>query len=112
MNNSESGRKINQAVNTTSRAVGDALTHAKGAISSWWSAFTTQPAMYNDDDGLDKRNVDDDNNKNIDDNTVDPLDCNVISVDGERAEPLHQQDNHGGVVEIGREANLIDQNMI
>lgn len=43
MNNSESGRKINQAVNTTSKAVGGAITQAKGALSNWWSAITTQP---------------------------------------------------------------------
>ncbi|BFG01219.1 late secretory pathway protein AVL9 homolog [Drosophila madeirensis] len=44
MQNSESGRKINQAVNTTSRAVGGAISQAKGAFSSWWSAITTTPA--------------------------------------------------------------------
>lgn len=44
MNNSESGRKINQAVNTTSKAVGGAISQAKGALSNWWSAITTQPA--------------------------------------------------------------------
>lgn len=43
MNNSESGRKINQAVNTTSKAVGGAISQAKGAFSNWWSAITTQP---------------------------------------------------------------------
>lgn len=43
MQNSESGRKINQAVNNTSRAVGGALSQAKGAISYWWSSMTTAP---------------------------------------------------------------------
>ncbi|XP_030382203.1 late secretory pathway protein AVL9 homolog [Scaptodrosophila lebanonensis] len=43
MQNSESGRKINQAVNTTSRAVGGAISQAKGAFSSWWSSITTAP---------------------------------------------------------------------
>lgn len=43
MQNSESGRKINQAVNTTSRAVGGAISQAKGALSSWWSSITTAP---------------------------------------------------------------------
>ncbi|KAH8288160.1 hypothetical protein KR054_006040 [Drosophila jambulina] len=47
MQNSESGRKINQAVNNTSRAVGGAISQAKGAISSWWSSITTQPANAN-----------------------------------------------------------------
>ncbi|XP_020797750.1 late secretory pathway protein AVL9 homolog [Drosophila serrata] len=47
MQNSESGRKINQAVNNTSRAVGGAISQAKGAISSWWSSITTQQANAN-----------------------------------------------------------------
>lgn len=46
MNNSESGRKLNQAVNTTSKAVGGAILQAKGALSNWWSAMTiTQPPI-------------------------------------------------------------------
>lgn len=45
MNNSESGRKINQAVNTTSKAVGGALSQAKGALSNWWSSMTTPPII-------------------------------------------------------------------
>ncbi|KAM7349122.1 late secretory pathway protein AVL9 homolog isoform 2-T2 [Cochliomyia hominivorax] len=44
MQNSESGRKINQAVNNTSRAVGGAISQAKGAFSYWWSSITTTPA--------------------------------------------------------------------
>ncbi|XP_058443728.1 late secretory pathway protein AVL9 homolog [Malaya genurostris] len=40
MQNSESGRKLNQAVNNTSRAVGGALTTAKGALSTWWTSIT------------------------------------------------------------------------
>lgn len=43
MQNSESGRKINQAVNNTSRAVGGAISQAKGAFSYWWSSITTAP---------------------------------------------------------------------
>ncbi|EAA06436.5 AGAP000251-PA [Anopheles gambiae str. PEST] len=43
MQNSESGRKLNQAVTNTSRAVGGALTTAKGAFSSWWTSFTATP---------------------------------------------------------------------
>lgn len=44
MQNSESGRKINQAVNNTSRAVGGAISQARGAFSYWWSSITTTPA--------------------------------------------------------------------
>ncbi|XP_036318747.1 late secretory pathway protein AVL9 homolog [Rhagoletis pomonella] len=45
MQNSESGRKINHAVNTTSRVVGVALSQAKGTFSTWWSSITTAPAQ-------------------------------------------------------------------
>lgn len=40
MQNSESGRKLNQAVNSTSRAVGGAINTAKGAFSTWWTSIT------------------------------------------------------------------------
>ncbi|XP_063233303.1 late secretory pathway protein AVL9 homolog [Bacillus rossius redtenbacheri] len=47
MQNTEGGRKLNQAmastgraVATTGRAVGGALSQAKGALSSWWNTFT------------------------------------------------------------------------
>jgi len=111
MNNSESGRKINQAVNNTSRAVGGALSQAKGAISSWWSAITTQPTLYNEDDALDKRNPEDNNIEDTD--LIDSMDCNVMNVDDNdsKEEHFHIQENHGGVVEIGREAKFIDQTM-
>lgn len=41
MNNSESGRKLNQAVNTTSKAVGGALSQAK----NWWLSMITPPII-------------------------------------------------------------------
>ncbi|KOX71463.1 Late secretory pathway protein AVL9 like protein [Melipona quadrifasciata] len=48
MQNTESGRKLNQAmastgraVATTGKAVGGALSQAKGAFSNWWSTLTT-----------------------------------------------------------------------
>ncbi|KAG8281469.1 late secretory pathway protein avl9 [Homalodisca vitripennis] len=48
MQNTEGGRKLNQAmvstgraVVTTGRAVGGAISHAKGALSNWWSNLTT-----------------------------------------------------------------------
>ncbi|XP_026480961.1 late secretory pathway protein AVL9 homolog [Ctenocephalides felis] len=41
MQNSESGRKINLAVSNTSRAVGGALSQARGVFSNWWSSITT-----------------------------------------------------------------------
>ena len=42
MQSTEGGRKLNQAVNTTSKAVGGAITQAKGAFSNWWSSMTSQ----------------------------------------------------------------------
>lgn len=44
MNSSESGRKVNQAVSSTSKAVGGAISQAKGAFSNIWSAFTAPMA--------------------------------------------------------------------
>ncbi|CAK9828101.1 Late secretory pathway protein AVL9 homolog [Anthophora retusa] len=48
MQNTESGRKLNQAmastgraVATTGKAVGGAFSQAKGAFSNWWSTLTT-----------------------------------------------------------------------
>lgn len=45
MQSSESGRKLNQAVGkavtNTGKAVGGALSQAKGALSTWWSSVTT-----------------------------------------------------------------------
>ncbi|KYN21345.1 Late secretory pathway protein AVL9 like protein [Trachymyrmex cornetzi] len=48
MQNTESGRKLNQAMATTGRAVattgkavGGALSQAKGAFSNWWTTLTT-----------------------------------------------------------------------
>ncbi|XP_076626649.1 late secretory pathway protein AVL9 homolog isoform X2 [Colletes latitarsis] len=48
MQNTESGRKLNQAmastgraVATTGKAVGGAISQAKGAFSNWWSTLTT-----------------------------------------------------------------------
>lgn len=46
MNNSESGRKFNQAVTTTGRALGGAISHAKGTLTNWLSSLST-PAATN-----------------------------------------------------------------
>lgn len=47
MNNSESARKLNQAVNNTSKAVGGAILQAKGAFSTFWSTFTAPTLTAN-----------------------------------------------------------------
>jgi len=43
MQSTEGGRKINQAVANTGKAVGGAVTQAKGLISGWWSSFSQEP---------------------------------------------------------------------
>ncbi|KAJ9588725.1 hypothetical protein L9F63_017983, partial [Diploptera punctata] len=55
MQNTEGGRKLNQAmvstgraVATTGRAVGGALSQARGALSSWWSTLTTAQSPETD----------------------------------------------------------------
>lgn len=53
MQNTESGRKLNQAMLTTGKAVGGALSHAKGAFSTWWNTLTTvQPINVTRDNTL------------------------------------------------------------
>lgn len=116
MQNSESGRKINQAVNTTSRAVGGAISQAKGAFSSWWSSITTAPpntnptAAPNDPDsgdgseaaaGLDF-SVTFQNHKDME-----GLDMAGVSIHLAGQEETQEQQQ--GIVEIGREAELLDK---
>ncbi|XP_050433560.1 late secretory pathway protein AVL9 homolog [Adelges cooleyi] len=55
MQSSESGRKLNQAVQNTSRAVastgkvvGGAISQARGAVTNWWSNLTTTQDLEND----------------------------------------------------------------
>lgn len=44
MHNSESGRKINLAVNQTTKAVGGALATAKSTFTSFWNSISTTTA--------------------------------------------------------------------
>ncbi|KAH8411857.1 hypothetical protein KR215_012119 [Drosophila sulfurigaster] len=149
MQNSESGRKINQAVNTTSRAVGGAISQAKGAFSSWWSSITTAPpansagtiagansaggsesssqsqSLSHIDEGIDGAAVSQQPHEisvtfqNHKDDTQ--LDVAGVSIhissqiseesleeahDSSANSPQHQQQ---GIVEIGREAELLDR---
>lgn len=63
MQNSESGRKLNQAVNTTSRAVGGAISTAKGAFSTWWTSITAAvPAPQQQSQGAQGSNAQSNNN--------------------------------------------------
>lgn len=103
MHNTESGKKINQAVNNTSKAVGGAISSAKGALSSWWNSMTTQnkdgdgrqsdecstPEEYQDGNGIE-----------------DSSDEDEIIVEKEKPQVTAEND---GVVEIAREAELLDK---
>lgn len=84
MNNSESARKINQAVSTTGKAVGGAISQAKGALNSWWSSMTTQaPATINLP--LPQQQVNNESNSNVVygiDDVVETTDDNNKSIIG------------------------------
>lgn len=133
MNNSESGRKINQAVNTTSKAVGGALTQAKGALSNWWSSMTTPPLIPNTPPKYPSQNDEPASGHsisgNVDESTLDDDqdtagNCKIsIVVNEEHDNHLNEQintpvkrstDNNqeqtdlAGIVEIGREAKVLD----
>ncbi|XP_034490600.1 late secretory pathway protein AVL9 homolog [Drosophila innubila] len=145
MQNSESGRKINQAVNTTSRAVGGAISQAKGAFSSWWSSITTAPAnntgpagsssvagsdesqihnLSHIDEGIDGAAVSQQpqeisvtfqNHKDEAELDVAGVSIHISSQIGEdRLEEAHDSSGispqkQQGIVEIGREAELLDR---
>lgn len=133
MNNSESGRKINQAVNTTSKAVGGALSQAKGALSNWWSSMTTPPIIPNTSPKFPSQNDEppslNSKSGNIDESAVDDDqdtagNCKIsIVVSEEHDNHLNEQRNTPvkrstdnsqehtdleGIVEIGREAKVLD----
>lgn len=119
MNNSESARKLNQAVNTTSKAVGGALSQAKGAFSNFWSTFTAPTVTANTISSDDLRIP-----TIITENESEQISTEVDGVakqspkkiqDNELNSTLKEEKDIGskvndGVVEIGREANIIDTN--
>ncbi|XP_017086542.1 late secretory pathway protein AVL9 homolog [Drosophila eugracilis] len=127
MQNSESGRKINQAVNTTSRAVGGAISQAKGAFSSWWSSITTAPpnsnaaptSSINGQEGdasegpaAQEISVTFQNHKDVED--LDMAGVSIHLAGQEEAHESHESNNENcerpqGIVEIGREAELLDK---
>lgn len=72
MQSSDSGRKLNQAmvstgraVATTSKAVGGAFSQAKGVFSNWWSNLLVSPepvqkaleAFPDNDDSVNEENI-------------------------------------------------------
>uniref|UniRef100_A0A182R271 UDENN domain-containing protein n=1 Tax=Anopheles funestus TaxID=62324 RepID=A0A182R271_ANOFN len=128
MQNSESGRKLNQAVTNTSRAVGGALTTAKGAFSSWWTSFTAPPqggqlaeAAEQQQDTLPTPDHDDEvqpqDHKSTIDQTARTNSAESMLPEATTPEVKHviqtaELSSHpasNSVVEIGREAELLDR---
>lgn len=136
MNSSESGRKLNQAVNTTSRAVGGAISHAKGALTNWWSSLSTTTNNTNNGtsgkinngttlneynhiaNSMDVENKDDEKAelsqvKNLNENNKINCDGDSKTNDFESLEmqqeftSLQTSDDVGGIVEIGIEAMIL-----
>lgn len=116
MNNSESARKLNQAVNNTGRAVGEAFTQAKGAFSSFWSTFTTPPSVTapmaaGDNDSKGQIKVDGDP-KEVTEAKEDAIKSVTKKFHNNDINSM-KQENHtptksDGIVEIGREAGTLD----
>ena len=134
MSNSESGRKLNQAVNTTSKAVGGALSQAKGAFSNWWSSITTPPIIAstppvfpsNNDKKLNNSHIDQEcyGNGDHDNDDRHPInDGESTCLFTENTEPIcftksdakiitgHDSNpSKEGIVEIAKEADILDSN--
>lgn len=118
MNNSESARKLNQAVNNTGRAVGEALSQAKGAFSSFWSTFTTPPSVAvpvtgdNNSKAQVKINAIETDPKEVTDareGVIENLEKKFHNSELNLKKPeMETTTNPDGIVEIGREAGTLD----
>lgn len=110
MNNSESARKLNQAVSNTGRAVGGAISQAKEVFSSFWSTFSTNNVTAASTEIPDIKNDVVDEPKEA----TEPREGMIKQI----AKKFHNNDvkdtgaNQGGIVEIGREANTLDSNRL
>lgn len=109
MNNSESARKLNQAVNNT-------ISQAKEAFSSFWSTFSAPNVTAAPAENLDAKT---DAVENEPKEATEPRDGVIKQI----AKKFHNNDvslkqekdtgsNQGGIVEIGREANTLDSNRL
>lgn len=112
MNNSESARKLNQAVNNTSKAVGGALNQAKEAFSSFWSTFSAPNPVTAPAESLEADTIDSEPKE-----VTEPREGMIKQI----AKKFHNNEmslrqekdtgsNQEGIVEIGREANTLDTN--
>uniref|UniRef100_A0AAG5D313 UDENN domain-containing protein n=1 Tax=Anopheles atroparvus TaxID=41427 RepID=A0AAG5D313_ANOAO len=134
MQNSESGRKLNQVVENTSRAVGDAITNAKGAFSSWWtsisaapqtggnSAQNTEKSAASGVHSVDHEHLDESDDSDEIDTGLNVADSKELSEKNYRTPELvptpkkeiptaeiSLQPASNSVIEIGKEAELLDQ---
>lgn len=121
MNNSESARKLNQAVNNTGRVVGEAFSQAKGAFSSLWSTFAAPPSV-----AVPVVGGENNSKAQVKTNVIDTTDPKEITEAREGvikniAKKFHNNDlnlkqekdtstKSDGIVEIGREAGTLDAN--
>ena len=117
MNNSESARKLNQAVNNTGRAVGEALSQAKGAFSSFWSTFAAPPSVVvpviGDSKAQVKTNAIDTDPKEVTETregVIKNLAKKFHNSDLNLKQEKETTTNPDGIVEIGREAGTLDAN--
>lgn len=110
MNNSESARKLNQAVNNTSKAVGGAILQAKGAFSTFWSTFTAPTVTANTipTDNVDPEaptmKIDDELVENTKDNS-DNKENTIKQISKKFQGSGNLMGSNEEVVEIGREAD-------
>lgn len=86
MQNSEGGRKFNQAmastgraVATTSKAVGGALSQAKGAFSNWWSNLLISPDVQKGLEATNENINEEENCSNHIEESLDSLDVHLAN---------------------------------
>lgn len=118
MNNSESARKLNQAVNSTGRVMGEALSQAKGAFSSLWSTFTAPstpappaPLAENPEIIVNAPNIEPKEMSEPREGVIKQIAKKIHNSDLSLKQEKDTGSNQGGIVEIGREANTLDSNI-
>lgn len=118
MNNSESARKLNQAVNSTGRVMGEALSQAKGAFSSLWSTFTAPstpappaPPAENPEIIVNAPNIEPKEVSEPREGVIKQIAKKIHNSDLSLKQEKDTGSNQGGIVEIGREANTLDSNI-
>lgn len=111
MHNTESGRKINQAVNNTSRAVGGALSHAKGALSNWWSSMTTAPPIQATET-VDEAEEEPEESEEPEEATNVEIEVKLVKEKVNNNKKLEIIEEKEKMVEIADEAEILDSNKV